>query len=414
MNHRIFSCTHSNYSVLWIIHRLTRETQRKIGAKVQSDLFTYLVIGLLSHERTEIKYPYSDVLRYALNRLAAAMLQQGRRYPVTITAALELFHEPLKQWWPEATLPQSIDDEFPLLYNGSLDEQAIEHLDDIPGAIFASLQEIEAVLNNQAIEELIQALREIYHKQPQRAQQAYIKVRQFLIQHPHTTNQELIRQLSDLREVDFALIQRMYEPADGNSQLMYEGRHWQCPHCHGVLRWSNSRPRCAKPSVCGRLYPDYAGRQPIKPNPDLLVLRWSIHARTCIPGLREIALFEELTSSKYSGRLDVILWPGIDRYDMQVRFSDDEKWAIDVKDYKNPYQLGQKIATDTLYDAEQELRWHQGYYVIPFYRTEHFAADGNYLQKVTETVGKLKERTALLDEAGFKRAIDDRLKRLQH
>lgn len=380
---------------------------------MQPDLFTYLAIGLMAYERNQAGYPYPNTLQYALNRLAGAMIQQGKSYPVTITDTLALFHQPLREWWLNETLPSSIDSDFPLLYEGSLDEQAIEFLVNIPVTVRASLPEIEAVLDNQAIEELLQTLREIYHTRPERAQRAYVKVRQFIIQNPYTTNQELIRQLSGLREIDFTLIQQMYEPVYGDPQFLHENQHWSCPHCHGLLRWIHGRPRCAKPSVCARLYPDYGGKQPISPDPDLLVLRWSIHTRTCIPGIREVALFDELNSDRFRDQLIVSLWPGIDRYDLQIRFQDEEVWAVDVKDYKNPHQLGQKIAVDSLYDAEKVLRWQRGYYIVPFYRTNQYATYDDYLQKVVQAAdSQLQDNVAILDEAGFMQAVEEKVARL--
>jgi hypothetical protein len=96
---------------------------------------------------------------------------------------------------------------------------------------------------------------------------------------------------------------------------------------------------------------------------------------------------------------------------LQLRFNDGETWAVDVKDYKNPQQLGYKIATDTLYDAEPALRWQRGFYVVPFYRTDHTASDTQYLAKVKKAAGKLAANVVILAEQEFLGAVQTRIKK---
>jgi hypothetical protein len=53
------------------------------------------------------------------------------------------------------------------------------------------------------------------------------------------------------------------------------------------------------------------------------------------PGRAEIRLLEKLLKLG----LEVELYPECDRYDLRVIFPDREVWAIDLKDYSNPYLL---------------------------------------------------------------------------
>jgi hypothetical protein len=374
------------------------------------DLLTYLAIGLLAHEKSGYDYPYPKTLQHGLNCLAGQLLERKKNLPAQITAVFNLFHQPINSWWPKDDLPSEIDGDFPLLYDGRVDEQVVEYLAELPVTVTTALPQLEAALDNQAMQRLLDNLRDQYHQRPERVQRVYEEVRRFLIRHPYTTNTELIRRLGSIREVDLTLMQQMYEPVNNSPLFMYQNQYWQCPHCKGLLRWRNGRPRCAKPSVCGRLYPDYGGRQPVKPEYDLMALKWSIHTRTCIPGLCEVALFDELNDEQYRCYFTVVLWPGVDRYDFQLRFTDGETWAADVKDYKNPYQLGRKIATDSLYDAEPALRWQRGYYVVPFYRTDHHATYEHYLAKVEEAAGKLAANITIINESGFLDAVKARVK----
>lgn len=57
-----------------------------------------------------------------------------------------------------------------------------------------------------------------------------------------------------------------------------------------------------------------------------------------LPGIPELALKEKLEKLG----LEVILYPNFDEYDLEIIFSS-YRWAIDVKDYGNPYSLVKNI-----------------------------------------------------------------------
>lgn len=385
---------------------------------MENSLFIYLAVGLEKLAQGSHKYPYPRELQYALNILSQTMLRRGQPYPPTITKVLQLFEHDLNTWWPLDTLPEGIDRDFPLLDEGTLDEQVLEYLGRLALSDEASLQSIQAVVDNELIRKVLDKLRQASYKNAQRAHREYVTVRRFLIEHPRATDSQLRQHLGSLRYVELADIRTMYREAGSlNHKLLHRDKkgnphYWLCPHCGGVLHWTRGRPRCAKPSVCGRLYPGYQGRQPIKPDTDLWVLKWAIHARTCLPGIREVKLFESLQeiANPYSDQIEVKLWPGVDRYDLQLRFSD-EVWAIDVKDYKIPEALADVIANDTLYNAEKSLRWDRGFYVVPFYRTDRHAIYEDYLERVRRNVkDNLQAGIEIVDEAGFMSRLNKKLK----
>ena len=59
---------------------------------------------------------------------------------------------------------------------------------------------------------------------------------------------------------------------------------------------------------------------------------------TALPGIPELNLKNRIEKLG----LEVILYPNFDQYDLEVKFKDCS-WAIDVKDYGNPYNLIHKI-----------------------------------------------------------------------
>lgn len=66
------------------------------------------------------------------------------------------------------------------------------------------------------------------------------------------------------------------------------------------------------------------------------------------------------------------LWPQLDRYDVEIQFSDGEVWEIDAKSYRNPIALRTKILNDNGFPTGDYAR---GYYVIP---NEYTANQKNY------------------------------------
>ena len=66
------------------------------------------------------------------------------------------------------------------------------------------------------------------------------------------------------------------------------------------------------------------------------------------------------------------LWPQMDRYDVEIQFSDGEIWEIDAKAYRNPIALRTKIQNDNGFPDGEYAR---GYFVIP---SEYTVNQQNY------------------------------------
>lgn len=75
-----------------------------------------------------------------------------------------------------------------------------------------------------------------------------------------------------------------------------------------------------------------------KYNDTLLRVKRGVMRYISLPGIPEIKLLERIESFK----LPVKLYPNYDEYDLEIKIAS-EKWAIDVKDYGNPYVLVNKI-----------------------------------------------------------------------
>jgi len=377
-------------------------------AQESNTLFALLASGLVEWAEKDYGYPYPSTFQLALNRLAVLMANRAQPIPSSLSTMIELFEQPLRAWWPAqiVSLPLEIDPNLPLLYDGLPDEQLIEFIAEHKFPKSASPQTLQAIIDQQLIEELVRSGREDPHlRGPE-----YVIARRFLIEHPWTDYTGIQRGTQSILFLDRSLIHKMYEPVEEFDHLArYDNQYWVCPSCNGILSWIDGLPRCAKPSICAKLFPDYVGRQPIEPAKDLFRLRWSIHARACLPGKTEIELYDWLRAKaeRHSAVTEVEIWPGVDLYDLRVKFKRaNQVWAVDVKDYHSPLALGRKLKGKSLYDYG-DLRWDRGFYVVPDFRVKLYAS---YLDVAREAMSPLPANIEVLSASQFRRRVDQAIR----
>ncbi len=370
------------------------------------NVFPYLAIGMAKYAESMQKYPYPPELFYAQNQLSLAMLTT---YPDTITGFFNLCEKPLEQWWP-GTLPPGIDPRFELLYEGELDEQVVEFLLEYKLPAEATLQDIQVILDNQLMINILNTARNAYITDPTTACDEYAAIRQYVIAHPWTSNGELRQHFRNLRYIKIQEVGSLYQDSRAlNSVLLYqrpgtkEPRYWHCPVCGPLYQHSN-RLGSVKPNACVGRCPGPQGWQDLDPANTLLVLKRGIHLRTHLPGITEIQLYQWLIQDVQPTMPDlqyVVIWPGVDRYDLQLKFRS-FTWAVDVKDYKDPFALGRHIAQDNRQTVESALDWQQWYYVYPSYRETQRA---DYRACVLRAAGQLPSNIHILSEKQFKALV---------
>jgi hypothetical protein len=375
------------------------------------NVFPYLAIGLAKYTESDRKYPYPDELFFALNQLSLAMLTT---YPSTITDLFELFEKPLDQWWP-GVLPVGIDPRFELLYEGELDEQVVEFLLEYQLPEKATLQDLQIVFDNQLMVKILNTARSAYATDPAGACKEYAAIRQFVITNPWTSREELRRQFRSLNHINIEDVGALYEESHFfQSTLLHqrpgtkEAYYWNCPLC-GPLYQRHQRIGSLKPNACSGRCPGPQGWQALDPLSHPLVLKRGIHLRTLIPGTAEIEIYQWLTQAAQSttpALQQVILWPGVDCYDLQLRIQrssqQSEILAIDVKDYKDPFVLGRHIAQDNRQFAEKELQWDRWYYVYPSYREQQRS---DYRDCVLRAAGQLPSKVSIVSAKQLKAIV---------
>ncbi len=374
------------------------------------NVFPYLVLGLAKYAESTKKYPYPAELSYTLHHLALAMLSS---FPKTITDLFKLFSQPLEQWWPDEKLPNGIDPRFELLYEGELDEQVVEFLLEYKFPVEATLQDLQVILDNQLMINILSTARNASITDPAGANSEYVAIRQYVITNPWTNSEALRRQFRDLRYIKIQEVGALYQDSRSSGPTllyqrpgMQEARYWNCAAC-GPLYQRNNRLGSIKPSACVGRCPGPQGWQNLDPLGNTLVLKRGLHLRTHIPGITEIQLYRWLTQDVQSAQpmlQQVVLWPGVDRYDLLLRFQDGT-WAVDVKDYKDPFALGKHIAQDNRQVAESSLEWKYWFYVYPSYRE---LQRPDYATNVRRAAGQLPSNVVILSEKQFKARVASR------
>lgn len=383
---------------------------------MKAEIFPYLVIGLAKFlEQPPRKYPYPNPLRYSLNHLSLALMSN---YPKTIDGLLHLFEKPLSAWWP-GEMPESYDPNQPLLEYGELSFEALSYLDHLheqDNVTFQnSLSTIEIILDNQKFRHLLERLREKSLTDISGAESDYVTLRRFIIEHPYALQQEISRTFSETRYISVAEISDLYiktneianvlRYADSNGQQMF----WLCDHC-GPLRVQSGQLESLKRSICDNHCPRYQGGwKAVMPANQLNVLRKGIQLRTYLPGIPELDLFRWLEEcrQKHSNLIaSITLWPRIDMYDLQIRFTN-STWAIDVKDHQEPHRLGKSLAG--IY-REGDLHWDRGFYVYPNYREKQRK---DYGEAIRFEASSHLQGIEILSEKEFKEEVIRQLKSLK-
>lgn len=136
----------------------------------------------------------------------------------------------------------------------------------------------------------------------------------------------------------------------------------KCPNCGWTLEWKNGYWRCNKEDIC-RSLADFTVVEPFPQTAEkMLRMKSGIQKYILLPGMAELRMEEKL-SIKGVG---VTLYPNIDEYDLKIE-KDDKEILLDVKDYRDPYQLALYINRINLSDLNKDV-----WYVIPDYRTKNY------------------------------------------
>lgn len=375
---------------------------------MKTEVFDYLVIGLKDFLYQKRKYPYPYLLRHPMNTLSLEM-KKSISFPKTMDGFLQLLEEPVKDWCPSHFIPKKFDRDFSLIDEGSLSEEANDYLHEelinkgkIPENANSCTQQL--AIDNKKFISILNRLRDIYNDiAPEQAQQEYLLFRPFLIQNQHTTHSLIRNIFLRTKHISTEEVGELYE------ECQEDRIYWYCDRC-GILTEKYGRLKGIKPNLCGNHHKNQSYVRQVKWETGLLQIKDGIHQRVCFPGIPELNLYsalEQLKEKHPNYLQQVKLYPGLDRYDLQLRFSDDAVWAIDVKDVRDPYKLAKNL--QPLY-SEGSLRYEQGFYVIS---DRCIKNQPDYLQVARKAARYLPNETHLLSKKDFRTEVINKISELQ-
>ena len=372
----------------------------------KTEFFDYLLIGLQEYLDLDKKYPYPDLLRHGMNALSLH-IKKSIPFPKTMNGFLQFVSEPVNDWCPENWIPEEFDGDFGLMDEGSLGEEANDYLGallerGIP--VYASTKIKQLGIDNAKFTRIFDKLREAYNEDnPEKAQQEYLIFRPFLIRNQFTTPSDIRKEFRLTKYISLEEVGELYEECESNQT------YWYCDRC-GILTEKYGRLKGLKPSLCGNHSKDKFYVYQVAWETGLLRIKEGIHQRVCFPGIPELNLYsvlEELQKENPYYLKEVRLYPGVDRYDLQLRFSDDTVWAIDYKDVRDPYKLAKTLKA--LY-REGSLRYDESFYVISDRCINNYP---NYIDIARKAAKSLPYETHLVSDKIFRDRVNQKIAELQ-
>jgi hypothetical protein len=374
----------------------------------KTEFFDYLLIGVKEYLDSKQKYPYPDLLHQGMNALSHE-IKQSTSFPKTMQGFLGLLEQPVQDYCPSNWIPPGFDSEFSLLDIGSLSEEANDYLAEVlfakdESCQYASTIVKQSAINNQKFTRILDKLRDVYDEDnPERAQQEYLIFRPFLVKHQYATVREIGKAFRRTKYLSPEDVGELYEDCESDRD------YWYCDRC-GILTEKNGQLKGLKPRLCGSHHQNLSYVRRTKGEFGLCRIKDGIHQRVCFPGIPELNLYatlEELKAEHPDYLKEVQLYPGIDRYDIQLLFSDDTVWAIDFKDVRDPYKLAKTLKG--LY-GEGSLRYNESFYVISDRCVANYS---DYTNIAREEAKKLPKQTQVVSDKVFREQVKQRITQLQ-
>lgn len=294
-----------------------------------------------------LQLPYNLSLTRGLNRLTLRAIEQKIAPPKSLWDFVDLANQPLSQWY--LTLPDTLL-EMTLLEDDYLSETCLEL-----AALAQGNPDVEAELTEaEVILEALSAARNAA------SPELYSAFRHFIIRKPVIFSFDLQRLSPELRLLKSTLV-KAYGPVPVVHQ--HRGTFWRCERCGDLLQKTRDAWRCDARCRPPRTSPSEVGA-PIQTKDSVLRLKRGMRQYVFKPGLAELGLATKLEKLG----VNLTLWPNYDAYDLLLRFADGEAWAVDVKDWKNPYLLAQRAL-----GLPREPEYDRAFFVFPDRRkTSHY------------------------------------------
>lgn len=333
--------------------------------------------------------PYPKALQRGLNRLTALCLWEKQTPPQGISDLFDWCRRPIAEW--PLQLPQDSYASHDTLLNGHIPTDFCEHW-SYPGS------DIEAELNEQHF-----FLSFVITCKNANAPDSYVAFRRFLIENPVMTNLDLLEKCLDpLFERLTDQLKSAYKEAPDVHAV--KGCFHCCPVCGNLLLKTAKDELVCENERCHHTRRHKPGRI-VEQKEDVFWLRREIRRFITLPGLAELRLANRLTKLG----IQVDLWPDFDLYDLRITFPDGEMWAVDVKDWANPFLLARSVKP-----IPQDSTWTRAYFVFPNERCQRKTGSSDYLRAFKNHCRILNGYTKATCEKNFISQVKQKLEQVKH
>lgn len=321
--------------------------------------FALIAKGLVEKEqllqKEPTRYPYSKTLQHGINMFLTASLHAGHIGDSVINYADEssflarFIKEPIADWFcdwePDAIEKLNLQEEPFYGYEAFAYRRS--------GNIYTPSSECYEFLETQD-SDIMDGTDEriLYEKMILLDQETYCRVRRYIIEHPIIT-------LENRRIMSLELAGN--HAARDAFQFAYEEiteDSYRCPCCGWTMTQGKYGYSCHS-SHCADIIPELTDEMKLDVSGGgLYRLKRGVMRYFAVPGKLELDIVAFCKKRKISWSL----WPQMDRYDVEIQFSDGEIWEIDAKAYRNPIALRTKIQNDNGFPVGDYTR---GYFVVP-------------------------------------------------
>lgn len=306
------------------------------------------------------RYPYSKTFQHGMNMFLAASYQAcNAQYSDESHFLAQFITKPIADWfsgWDQDVIEKLNLTEEPFYGYGAFAYQR-------NGNVYTPGSECYEFLETQD-SDIMEGTDErvLYEKMIDLNQEEYCKVRRFIIEHP-------IISFEDRRKMSLELSDN---PAAKDAfRFAYEEIKedcYRCPYCGWTMTKGKYGYNCHS-SHCTDTTPILTDEMRLNVSDRVLYrLKKGIMRYFSAPGKLEL----EIVSFCEKKKIQCELWPQMDKYDVEIRFSNGEIWEIDAKAYRNPIALRTKIQNDNGFPEGEYTR---GYFVVP---SEYTSNQKNY------------------------------------
>ncbi|MDY6902931.1 MAG: hypothetical protein SWZ49_33390 [Cyanobacteriota bacterium] len=291
------------------------------------------------------KLPYEIEIQRGLDRIVLHCLLHSKKPPQGIPDLISWCYKPLAEWFPE--LPEGVILSNDKLLEGGNPTELCEEFAVTGSDVEAEITQQQLLLN------VIRVCR------VENAQDSYVAFRRLLIEKPVLTEFDLLQCCTEPSlQLLSEQIRNAYDKAPESYAL--NGYFHCCRDCGNLMLLTVNQELVCTQERCRTKNANKSNRQiPVKQQ--VYWLKRGLRRFIAAPGIAELRLADKLEKLG----VEVQLWHNFDAYDLRIIFPDGECWAVDVKDWVNPFLLARNIsqAQPIPHDG-----WTKGYFVFPNHR----------------------------------------------